>query len=505
MLATLRSAAVAGITASVVDIQVDVSDSGMPFFTIVGLPDSTVRESRDRIRSALENAGYTFPQRRVVVNLTPADTRKSGASFDLPIALGLLVALGHVPRGPLGDTLVIGELSLDGRVQPSHGVLPVALLAARLACRLLLPATNVREGEIVEGIDLIPARTLVQILGDLQHGTRTAGVLPDALRAPRVVRRPSFDLAEVHGQMEARRAVEIAAAGRHNLLMIGPPGAGKTLLARRIPSVLPAPSFQEAIASTSIHSVAGLLDSSDGLLAERPFRAPHHTASGVALIGGGRDPRPGEISLAHNGILFLDEMVEFDRRALEGLREPLEEGVVRIARASRTVQFPARFLLVGAMNPCPCGYAGDASARCRCTPVDIHRYQSRISGPLRDRIDLTVRVEPVKFRALTGNGPSESSAAVRKRVAQARARQASRDCGGGSGTNADLTGRTLKRHCALDPPSLVLIERAMARLGLTGRSFDRVRRVARTIADLEGADAIRRPHVAEALHYRGND
>ena len=505
MLATLRSAAVAGITASVVDIQVDVSDTGIPTFAIVGLPDSTVRESRDRIRSALENAEYQFPQRRVIVNLAPAGTRKSGASFDLPIALGLLVALGHLPPGPFVKTLVIGELSLDGRVQSSHGVLPVALLAAQHACRLLLPAANIREGQIVEGLDLIPARTLVQIIEDLQRGTRTAGQPPATSPQRCTEQTPTLDLADVHGQAGARRAAEIAAAGRHNLLMVGPPGAGKTLLARRIPGLLPPPSVQEAIAATSIHSVAGLLDPSDGLLAERPFRAPHHTASGAALIGGGRDPRPGEISLAHNGVLFLDEMVEFDRRALEALREPLEDGVVRISRVSRTMQFPARFLLVGAMNPCPCGYAGEASGRCRCTPADLRRYHDRISGPLRDRIDLTVRVDPVQFRALASDTPGESSAAVRGRVEQARARQASREHTGAGRTNADLTGRALKQHCALDAPSLALIERAMARLGLTGRSFDRVRRVARTIADLDGSDAIRRPHVAEALHYRGGD
>lgn len=503
MLATLRSAAVLGITATVVDIQVDVSDKGLPIFSIVGLPDSTVRESRERIRSALENAGYEFPLRRIIVNLAPADTPKSGASFDLPIALGLLTAIGVLPPKTFDKTLTLGELSLDGRVQASHGVLPVALLAARLGHRLALPAVNLPEARILDDLECIPAEALVQTIRDLKHGTRTAG--PSPAPAPSRPDGSTLDLSDVKGQSGARRAAEIAAAGRHNLLMIGPPGAGKTLIARRIPGLLPPPTFPEASASTSIHSVAGLLEPAAGLLTDRPFRAPHHTASVTALIGGGRDPRPGEISLAHTGVLFLDEMVEFDRRALEALREPLEEGTVRIARARRTVQFPARFLLVGAMNPCPCGYAGAPSGRCRCSPTEVRRYRDRISGPLRDRIDLTIRVDPVPFEALVREAAAESSADVRARVDRARERQAARDRTGAGRTNADLSGRALKRHCALDPSGLVLIERAMNRLGLTGRSFDRVRRVARTIADLDGADGIRRAHVAEALHYRGID
>lgn len=503
MLATLRSAAVFGITATPIDIQVDVSDGGLPTFAIVGLPDSTVRESRERIRSALENAGYRFPLRRIIVNLAPADTPKSGASFDLPIALGLLTAISVLRPTVFEKALVIGELSLDGRVQASRGVLPVALLAARLGQRLVLPAINVPEGRIVDNVELVPARTLLQVMQDLQNDTRTAGPAPD----PAPLRRndSALDLSDVRGQVGARRAAEIAASGRHNLLMVGPPGAGKTLIARRIPGLLPPPTFAEASASTSVHSVAGLLDTSAGLLAERPFRAPHHTASVAALTGGGRDPRPGEISLAHGGVLFLDEIVEFDRRVLEALREPLEEGTVRIARALRTVQFPARFLLVGAMNPCPCGYAGEPSGRCPCTPTVVRHYRDRISGPLRDRIDLTVQVDPVPFAAFARGAAAESSAAVRERVARAREPQAARDSTGTGRTNADLAGAALKRHCALDPASLALIERAMNRLGLTGRSFDRVRRVARTIADLDGADRIRRSHVVEALHYRGID
>ena len=501
MLAVLRSASVIGIDASLVDVQIDVSSGGIPAFSVVGLPDSTVRESRDRVRSAVQHAGFEFPQRRITVNLAPADIRKSGASFDLPIALGLLAATGVLPVRPFDQTLVIGELSLDGRIQQVRGVLPVALLAARNRQRLVLPAANVREGRIAEAIELIPARSLGQIVADLTTGTRTAGPLParDLPRSP-AGRMP--DLADVKGQTAARRAAEIAAAGRHNLLLVGPPGTGKTLLARRIPGILPPPSLEEAVGTTSIHSVAGTLDAEPGLLEERPFRAPHHTASDVALIGGGRDPRPGEISLAHNGVLFLDEIVEFDRRALEALPEPLEEGVVRIARAARTVQFPARFLLVGAMNPCPCGHAGSAAGRCRCRPADVDRYQDRLSGPVRDRIDLMAHVDPLPFQALARDPVGEPSDAVRERVRSARARQTARFGTSTSRTNADLTGRSLARHCALDAVSLSLLDRAVAQLGLTGRAFDRVRRVARTIADLEDSASIRRPHVAEALQFR---
>ena len=499
MLGKLRSAAIVGVEASLVDVEIDVS-CGLPTFAVVGLPDSTVRESRDRVRSAIQHSGFQFPERRITVNLAPADVRKSGASYDLPIALGLLAAIGVLPPEPLDDLLVVGALSLDGRVQAVRGVLPAALLAARHGWRLVLPAANLQEGRIVEKICLHPAASLARIAADLSGGAEPAPPAA-AETAPRSAD-AGLDLVDVRGQHGARRAVEIAAAGRHNLLLVGPPGAGKTLLARRLPGILPPPTFEEAVASTAIHSVAGLLEPATGLLADRPFRAPHHSASDAALIGGGRDPRPGEVSLAHNGVLFLDEIVEFERRALEALREPLEEGVVRIARALRTVQFPARFLLVAAMNPCACGYAGESSERCRCSRADVARYQDRLSGPLRDRIDLTARVERVPFRVLADDAPAEDSAAVRERVRRARERQIDRYGGGRPGTNADLSGPRLREHGRLDAPCLALVERAMERLGLTGRGFDRIRRVARTIADLDDSPAIRRAHVAEALQYR---
>ncbi len=499
MLGKLQSASIIGVEALLVDVEIDVS-GGLPAFAVVGLPDSTVRESRDRVRSAIQHSGFRFPEGRITVNLAPADVRKSGASYDLPIALGLLAAVGVLPPERFENLLVVGALSLDGRVQPIRGALPVALLAAGHGQRLVLPAANQEEGSIVERVGLHPAASLAQIVADLNNGAPP--VVPARVETGSDTVRAVRDLVDVRGQHNARRAIEIAAAGRHNLLLVGPPGAGKTLLARRLPGILPTPSFDEAVASTAIHSVAGLLDPAAGLLVHRPFRAPHHSASDVALIGGGRDPRPGEVSLAHNGVLFLDEIVEFDRRALEALREPLEDGVVRIARALRTVTFPSRFLLVGAMNPCACGYAGESSDRCRCSRADIDRYHDRLSGPLRDRIDLTVRVERVPFRLLADDTPAEDSATVRQRVRRAREHQDARYRGEAFRTNADLAGPGLRDHGRLDTPSLALIEGAMQRLGLTARGFDRIRRVARTIADLDDSPAIRRSDVAEAIQYR---
>jgi magnesium chelatase family protein len=519
MLATLRTAAVFGVEAVMVQVEVDVSN-GMPAFAVVGLPDRSVRESRDRVRTAIRNSGYEYPPDRVTVNLGPADLHKAGSWFDLPIALGVLAATGKVATREIGDVLLLGELSLDGGIRPTRGVLPAAVAAARHGVRrVLLAPGNAMEAAVVSGVQVVPVSSLREAVDIIEHPDSATPLTPDAHVQAQTLHGAGLhglDLADVRGQPLARRALEIAAAGRHHLLFSGPPGCGKTMLARRLPGILPPLSFDEAIEVTAIHSVSGQLEPGGGLITDRPFRAPHHTVSNIALVGGGQTPRPGEISLAHNGVLFLDEFPEFSRRALEVLRQPLEEGYVWIARAARTARFPARFMLIAAMNPCPCGYQGDPKRECRCTPTQVLYYTQRISGPLRDRLDLVVNLPPLTISVLSSDAPAESSAVVRARVEAARAKQLTRFRTAGateltttSGTpshtlpfNAMLSGRALRQLAAPTRECLELLEEAAERYTLSARAHDRVLRVARTIADLDASDAMTADHIAEALMFR---
>jgi magnesium chelatase family protein len=497
-LATVLSRAQNGLAADLVTVEIHLG-AGFPGVSIVGLPDAAVRESRDRVKAAIVNCGFKFPgTRKLVINLAPADLPKDGGRFDLAMALGILCASEQIPRAALTRCEVLGELSLSGEVRPVCGALPAALRAAEAGHALLLPEANGAEATLARRARIFAARHLGELCTALHAGPLSA--VPPA--PVRVDAEPGPDLAEVRGQHQARRALEVAAAGGHSLLMVGPPGSGKSMLAQRLPSVLPPLAEDEAIEAAAIGSLShGGFDVRRW--GRRPYRAPHHTASGVALVGGGGLPRPGEITLAHHGVLFLDELPEFDRRVLEVLREPLETGTITVSRAARQADFPARFQLVCAMNPCPCGYLGDSSGKCRCTPNQVGQYRAKVSGPLLDRIDLQIFVPRVEHAVLTAAAapPGESSPQVRRRVCAARERQLGRQ----KKPNARLGPKELDRHCPLEPAARRLLDGALTRLSLSARAYHRVLKVARTVADLAGSDAIAAAHVAEAVRYREMD